>query len=351
MTKKTLSLLAIACFYHCMLFAENIASFSIPGNYLEGGKVRLNATGATSFQFTVSCLRGLVGGTTDYEPANITVELVSYHPGSNGAPVMTSLGGPYTITSTDFNNTNAATKTFAAVATYTDVRNETGFALLWNSYQFPTPTLYNPDYKFVVPILNNTISFNTPYVYLNNVDVVGSTPTVNTSTYTVLWLVDGFTVNSPNYNVVSSSNTNVQLAPSSYLVSAPHTIQRQITNSYGDVSLSNALTLSVPSSSVTLNVVEDPGNTKAGNYFVPGSTINLSVSNATAGLKYVWFYYHWYSGTNVSYTLLASGTGTPMSFPLSPTRFPPPPAPPARPDLFYVFGSDGSKGTFGISLN
>src|SRR5690242_3040945 len=107
MTKKALSILVIACFYHFVLFAEIVASFSIPDTYLENGKVRLNATGSASFEFTIGCLRNLVGGTFDYEPANIVVSLVAYHAGSNGAPVMTIIGGPYTIKTADFGTTNA----------------------------------------------------------------------------------------------------------------------------------------------------------------------------------------------------------------------------------------------------
>lgn len=356
MTKKALSILVIACFYHFVLFAEQVTSFSIPNTYLENGKVRLNATGQTSFKFTVTCLRGLVGGTNDYEPANIVVNLVAYHAGSNGAPVMTILGG-YTFKTADFGSSNSVTKTLDAVATYTNIQNETGITLIWSSYAFPNNNVWTSDYKFfpytpVVPITNNTIAFNTPYVYCDDIDITGSTPTVVGGNYSYVWLIDGSpdAIND-NYDVTTSTLNSFQMHLTSSLLSTSHTIQRRITSATGDVHLSPILNLTVPASNITLTVAELPGNTKVGDLWVPGTVANLTVANATPGVKYVWYYYHWYSGTNVSYTQLATGTGSSFTLTLSPTRFPPPPARPGRPENIYVYGSDGSRGNFGILMN
>ncbi|KAA2239074.1 hypothetical protein F0L74_22955 [Chitinophaga agrisoli] len=354
MTKKALLTLIIACFYHFVLYAENIADFSIPATYLENGKVRLNAAGSTSFKFTVSCLRSVVGGTSDYEPANISVTLVAYHPGSNGAPVMVNLGGPYTIKTADFNNT-IATKSFDAVTSYTGIQNETGIALLWSSNQFPTPSLYNKSYQFVPytppadPISNNTIAFNTPYVYMNNLDVSGSTPAVQTGSYTYYWHFDmGGDVNNPaDYTVIANTVNSLQLAPSNRLINGTYRLTRVITDANGVINTSNELVLTRPSSSIILNVVELPGNTKQGDAFLVGTVAHLGISNPTPGIKYLWYYYHWYIPVNVGYIQLASGEGTSFDFTLSPTRLP---FPNARPENIYVWGSDGSTGNFGIQL-
>lgn len=355
MTKKALSILVIACFYHFVLFAENVASFSIPTTYLESGKVRLNATGSTSFKFTVTCLRGLVNGTNDYEPANIVVNLVAYHAGSNGAPVMTIIGGPYTIKTADFGTTNIVTKTLDAVATYTNIQNETGITLVWASNANPNNNVWTSDYKFVpytpvVPISNNTIAFNSPYVYMENVDITGSTPVVSTGTYTCIWTVNGITVLDPDFNPITNTVNNLLLTPTLKLVYVTNIIRRKIIDANGVENLSNELTLTRPASSITLNVVEQPGNTKSGDNFVKGTLCNLTVGNATPGVKYMWFYNHSYLPVNYAYTQLASGTGLPISFTISPTKFPPTAAPSAWPETVGVWGSDGSTGFLGFRI-
>lgn len=355
MTKKALSILVIACFYHFVLFAEQVASFSIPNTYLENGKVRLNATGSTSFKFTVSCLRGLVGGTNDYEPANIVVNLVAYHAGSNGAPVMTIIGGPYTIKTADFGASNAVTKTLDAVATYTNIQNETGITLIWSSYAFPNNNVWTSDYKFVpytpaVPITNNTIAFNTPYVYMENIDIAGSTPTVIGGNYTFEWLVDDRWF--AGYNVTTQTLNSLQVGLSSILLSGPHFIQRKITSATGEVNLSDKLYLTVPSTTATVNVIELPGNTKVGDNFVRGTVANLTVDNPVPGVKYTWYYNHWFAQANSAYEVLATSTSTNPSFifTISPTRFPPT-GRPIRPELIYVYGSDGTKATYFMYIN
>jgi len=195
----------------------------------------------------------------------------------------------------------------------------------------------------VVTISNNNISFNTPYQYLEDIDIVGTTPVISSGSYTYEWIIDGGPI-TPHTNLLDAYYIKV-LENNTLLPTATHTVQRKITGSTGVVSYSNALTLPKPSSNIQLSIVDLPGNQKVGADYVAGSNANFTLSNTTPGVKYVWYYYHRYASSQTAFVLGQSpDIGTSYSITVGNYS----PGPNALPfyERLMIFGSDGSSGTY-----
>lgn len=190
-----------------------------------------------------------------------------------------------------------------------------------------------------VTITNNVISFATPFQYMEDISITGSTPDVSSGTYTYEWVVAPYSMGSPQTSTLN--NFAISILQGSSVVNSSYTLQRKIISSTGVESLSNVLDMPKPTSNIVLSIAELPGNQKNGTKFIAGSAANFTISNPVSGVKYVWYYYHRYAPNNSAVTLVPTpAAGSNYSFTVgSYTGFPS-----GSPyyDILSVWGSDGS---------
>lgn len=367
-----------------LTFAEVVAGFQIHNVYLNGGKVKINTVGSTTVKFDVTSSRYLIGGSP--EVASIFYKLVAFS--ASNATVIGNLSPLYNITTSDFSNDinspnyMAVKKTYEINIPYTALSNygnDLRIGLVWKSIAQTPPNgypnglwHYNPPYQveliYPVTIENNIISFSTPFSYLEDIEISGTTPVVSSGTYTYEWDTDGslapvvfslhpYSSRPPRLTAQTSDLNLLKISMPvlnfTFFNNGTY-IRRKIIHSSGLISYSNSLNISKPLNSdvITVQILPtsqiigtNPLSTPGNMILKAGTMAYCEVVNPKPGVKYHWIYRHMFGSSGSSFPLpVEADLGTTFSFNLSSFIHT------GRPEIVSVIGSDGSEGGTGFFL-
>lgn len=278
--------------------SANYSNWEIASSDLISGKLAVNPNQTKTFSFSVTIVRFLNSTGTDYQPVNFQFALSRLPSGSQSCGC-TQITNVYTITSADFpSGANTVTKNFTATVTAQSGSSLTGSVLRNNDKILLTvltggPWAPNKNYSVTV-ISNNTVSYSGTTSFVGSGDpdnIVGSTPTGGTGSYTYQWQSSTTSASSGFSNVASA--TALSYDPPTISLT---TYYRRVVTSGGVSSNSNVVTITISALPISNNSISNSGNSTL--YGASGDPSILNGSTPTGGSGT--YTYQWQSSTTSS---------------------------------------------------
>lgn len=242
--------------------SANYSNWVIASEDLSNGRLSMSPGQTKTINFSVTIVRFLYPTGTDYQPVNFQFALSRLPSGSQSCGCTQITTSTYTITSADFpSGANTVTKNFTATVMAQSGNSLTGSALRNNDkilLTILTGGPWAPSKDYSVTVLSNTISYSGATSFAgsgNPGNIIGSTPTGGTGSYTYQWQSSTTSASAGFSNIASA--TTVSYDPP--LISET-TYYRRIVTSGGTSIASNVITITITFLAIENNSILNSGN-------------------------------------------------------------------------------------------